>query len=322
MDIGVMGGVIRQEGDSRPLEALYREAIEDATRAEEEGFDSFYVSEHHFMDSQWNPSPLMLLSAIASRTSSIRLSQCILQTPFYEPLRLAEDLATLDLISGGRLSLVCGTASITSEFETYDIPVRERHGRTFETMALIKEVYARDVYDHEGRYFRRPGVRMTTRPVQQPFPIWFGGFGPKNLYRAGRLGFHLQVSGVAVPMVSHWEAGLRDGGHDPDKADLGIFLDISVARDPAEAEDMRERKQAFNAAFVAEYKAERDLPWENLDPWKEAAESGHLTSPLNGFVGTPDQILEAFEPVLGGSRITHFVIGVDRLNAMKLGRRP
>src|SRR5579871_6712095 len=113
MYVGTGGSVIRAPGDNRPLPEIYADVIERAVWTEELGYDFLVMGEHHFMASQWNPSPLMALAAVASRTSRIRLGTNVLLTPLYNPLRLAEDVAVLDNISNGRVELVCGSASIT-----------------------------------------------------------------------------------------------------------------------------------------------------------------------------------------------------------------
>src|SRR5579884_449014 len=100
MDIGMMAEPVnRSDGDTRPLVELYDAALDRILWLEDQGLDFIMVGEHHFMASQWNPSPLMLLAALARRTSRLRLGTNVLLTPFYNPIRLAEDVATLDLLS-------------------------------------------------------------------------------------------------------------------------------------------------------------------------------------------------------------------------------
>src|SRR5579884_2628222 len=159
MDVGLMTvPVNRDAGDRRPLQALYAAAIERAVRAEQSGYDFFLVGEHHFMDSQWNPSPLMVLAGIATRTTRMRLGTNVLLTPLYHPVRLAEDVATLDLLSNGRVDLVCGAGSVRGEFETLGINPDERVGRMWEGMDLVRRAFAEAEFDYQGTHYRYPRV--------------------------------------------------------------------------------------------------------------------------------------------------------------------
>ena len=140
MQVGVYVGFARQAGDKRPLVELYESHLKQAKDAEQLGFDFLDASEHHFKEDQWNPSPLMLLAAIARETSTIKLGSQIILTPFYNPVRLAEDMAVLDNISNGRLAvLTAGSASITREFETFGIDPTERFGRLWETLSILPQ---------------------------------------------------------------------------------------------------------------------------------------------------------------------------------------
>jgi alkanesulfonate monooxygenase SsuD/methylene tetrahydromethanopterin reductase-like flavin-dependent oxidoreductase (luciferase family) len=119
MQIGQLSSpVTRAAGDTRPLKDLYSDAIDRVCQLEQDGFDYFQAGEHHFTENQWNPCPLEILAAIAMRTSILRLGTNVLLTPLYHPMRLAEEAATIDLLSNGRLNLVCGSGSSEFEVET------------------------------------------------------------------------------------------------------------------------------------------------------------------------------------------------------------
>lgn len=299
MEVGTSGHVFRGPGDERPLEALYREVIDEGIAAEADGFDFYSVSELHFVDSQWNPSPLMVLAAIAARTSTIRLGPCVLVTPFYHPLRLAEDVATLDLTSSGRIDLVAGTgADLANQFQSYAISVEERFGRTFEALRILRRCFREEAFDHDGRYYAFKDVRMTTRPIQDPFPIWFAGFGPKNSRRAGRAGYHYHASADGLGVIAEWREGLVEGGHDVGDFNLGVHgAEVYVRGTKRDAEAAHAKLVAQSAAHAADYRAESE---------------GHRARAITPFVGTPDEALTHLEPVLKDSDITHFVLSGDR----------
>ena len=191
MKIGILSqGVSRPAGNTQPLSELYAASIQKAQWLEQMGYDYSLLGEHHFFENQWNPSPLILISAMAQATSVLRLGTNVLLTPFYNPLRLAEDVAVLDNISNGRIELICGSASITREFDTFGIDPDTRFGRVWETMGFLRNAFSKENFDHKGKYYNFPNVSLTTQPVQTPFPLWFGGFGPKMIARAAKEGYH------------------------------------------------------------------------------------------------------------------------------------
>ena len=111
MDIGILPEFRNPTQWAIPIEQVYREGIEKAVAAERLGFDHFWTSEHHFAVDSWSPSLLTILAAAAARTERIRLGTFIIILPFHQPWRVAEDAASVDLISGGRLDLGVGPGS-------------------------------------------------------------------------------------------------------------------------------------------------------------------------------------------------------------------
>lgn len=304
MNIGTGGGVIRSFRDSRPLVELYRTAAAQAVKAEQLGFDFVSVGEHHFAPNQWNPSSLPLLAYFAAQTSRIRVGTNVLVAPYHNPLRVAEDAATVDLLSNGRLDLVMGGGSIVGEFETFGIDPKERWGRMFETLEVVQRSFAEESFDHHGRYFRFPNVRMTTRPVQEPFPLWVATTGPKMIARVARSGYHLQIPGFDSASF-YWDTyadALRKAGRDPNKFNFHIMASIVVAErwDDAAAAEMNAGLKAFRRFYE-----ERETVF---------AGTAHRLDDHPSFkpvAGTPDQVLKHLEPILKNSPVTHLQANLD-----------
>jgi|SRR5579864_8248617 len=306
MDVGMMLTIRNYLDRPEPLTQVYRHNIEDVVYAEQLGFDFVWVSEHHFAPDAWSPSPLHVLTAIAARTTRIELGTNLLLMPFYHPLRLAEDVATLDILSDGRLTgLAVGSGSIEDEFETYGLRSKERWGRLFESLQILRESYARDVYDHLGKYFQFPNIRMTTRPVQRPFPLWVGGFGEQLVTRAGREGYHLQGGG---PYVAKYLAALRDNGFDPADFNHQLFASGHLADTWDRAWDEVQDGLYYHRAFYEQrdWIAHKTVaPPSKLQPPEEMRHDPDTRAP----VGTPHDVLRKLEPLLKDSRITHFGFG-------------
>ena len=321
MYVGIRNALIRQAGDTRPLADIYQDYFDRIVMAEQAGYDFIWFGEHHFMANQWNPSPLLALATVAGRTSHMRLGTSVLLTPFYNPLRLAEDVAQLDVQSHGRVDLVCGTASITGEFETFGIQPAERFGRTFEAMAFVRRCFAEDRFDHHGRYYQIPNVRMTTQPVQQPFPIWFGGFGPKMLHRAGQEGYHLQTGGTDPQgPFGEYLAGLSQGGYEPADFNLATYARFVVVATQSEVPAARERTLASEQARREEYSPRgRDLAFQfRAGPTDLLASETNEHLVLGIPVGTPDQVLKALEPRWKSTRATHLETGLGNPQTITL----
>lgn len=159
----------------RPYDRLYAENLEQVAWAEELGFESVWVSEHHVTDEGYLPSVFPMLAAIAERTRSMRLGTAILLGPFQHPIRFAEDVAVLDQLSGGRLEIGLGVGYREREFDLLDVPIAERAPRTEQLVEIARRVWA------DGT--------VTPPPLQQPEPpFWIGGATPASARRAARLG--------------------------------------------------------------------------------------------------------------------------------------
>ncbi len=163
--------------------SLYDAALDMAQWADEKGFDTIQISEHHGSDDGYLPSPIVLAAAMAARTKRIRLRMSLIILPFHDPLRVAEDLAVLDIISNGRLDVVVGAGYVPEEFEMFGVDLRDR-GRLMENkIAALKNAWSGETFDYEGRQ-----ARVTPTPIQKPHPpLWMGGSSKPAARRAARL---------------------------------------------------------------------------------------------------------------------------------------
>ena len=122
-----------------PNERLYAQTIEQVVFAEQLGFDAVWISEHHFLEDGYCPSLLAVAAHIAARTSRMRIGTSVLLLPFHDPLRVAEDAATVDILSGGRLDLGIGLGYRAEEFEVFGVPRRQRPSRFEESLAILRQ---------------------------------------------------------------------------------------------------------------------------------------------------------------------------------------
>lgn len=207
-------------GSGRTFEQEYREIIDLARLAETLGFDSAWVSEHHGSGDGYMPSLLPTLAAFAAATDHIKLGTGVMLTPFHNPLRLAEDAATVDLISGGRLILGLGLGWREEEFRMFGVPFKERVRRTVETIEVLRLAWSGERFSYEGKVLSFDRVKVTPPPFQRPGPpIWLGGSVEPAIRRAGRLadGYIRTRGGDVEKMrrdLQFLEQGAREAGKD------------------------------------------------------------------------------------------------------------
>ena len=173
----------RFPGDPRTDEDLYAEALDLAVYAEQLGFDSVWTSEHHFVDDGYAPSLLPMCAAIAARTSRVEIGTGLLLVPLHDPIRVAEDAATVDLISRGRLILGLGLGWRAEEFEGFGVPLGERAQRLEHAVDVFRGAWAGEPVAGNGG-----DVIVTPRPGRPGGPpIWIGAGVERAVRRAGRI---------------------------------------------------------------------------------------------------------------------------------------
>jgi len=156
--------------DQSPVQR-YRDTIEQAVHAEGLGFESVWPVEQHFNASlSIMPSPLLMLAAIAERTRTLRLGIGIILLPLSHPLRVAEEIATLDVISNGRVEFGIGRGAIPKHFRGFGIPIAENRDRFIEGLEIIRQAWTSDGFSYHGRFFDLERISVVPKPVQQPHP--------------------------------------------------------------------------------------------------------------------------------------------------------
>jgi probable F420-dependent oxidoreductase len=167
-----------------------------AQRAEQLGYESLWAFQRLLspVDGHWGETyrsvqdPVVTLSYLAGQTSRIRLGVAVLNMPFFAPVLLAKQLATLDIVSGGRLDAGLGIGWSDEEYTAVGVPKDGRGRRAEEFLSLLKTLWTSDVVEHEGEFYRVPPTVMEPKPVQRPHPpVLLGGTAPPALRRAGRL---------------------------------------------------------------------------------------------------------------------------------------
>jgi len=233
-----LAGAIRFHPDQpQPLTKIYDEFCELSVLAEQLGFHRIWLSEHHLAEDGWNSSPMMVLAAIAARTRRIRLGTFVLLLPLHHPLKVAEDIGTLDILCNGRFDFAVGAGPMEIECKAFGVNRTEAYGRCYEALAVIQRFLTEDSVTHHGKHFHFDNVAMTTKSVQKPHPPIFTTplMGPQSWEKSAQRGYNV-ASALHSPTWTEYGTMLAKHGHkrsDVTIASGPVFVHVSDSRDQA-----------------------------------------------------------------------------------------
>lgn len=269
----------------------YRATLDLACETEQHGFDTVWLTEHHMIEDGYSPQMLPLATAIAYRTSTIRIATGVLLLPLHHPLHVAEQAATVDVVSNGRLDLGLGQGYKLEEFRAFDVPREARLARFVEGTEIIRRVLSEDEVTFEGEEYTVRDFTLYPKPVQQPVPIWIGARAKAGIRRAARNGYHL----VGDP-VSYRQA-LEEAGRDPARhfATGGGVVHCAETREQALDEAEFEAHYMW-LKYGEWYRAAGDLPSDE-QTFAEPAPVGEYRKQLagNSLIGSPDDLIVQLE---------------------------
>ncbi|WJN42657.1 LLM class flavin-dependent oxidoreductase [Priestia aryabhattai] len=276
-------------GETLTAQEKFQHVLNQAVLAEKLGFDAYGVGERHgapFLSS----SPPVVLSAIAAKTSHIRLLTTVTVLSILDPVRVAEDYATLDHLSGGRLELIIGKGNDPRHYPLFGITEEEQWESLAERYALLKQLWTEENVTWSGRY-RPPLTNVTTqpRPFQPSIPVWHGSASsPLSTELAAKYGeplfssnsFHPQAKYKAL--IDHYRERFAYYGHDPRKAIVGSGASSLYISDTTE-EAIRRYRPYYNAFSNTEAAKHNQSPFTSLE---DIVQYGPA------LVGSPEQIIE------------------------------
>ena len=214
----------------RSHEQFYHEVLDEAEYAEELGYEGFWVGEHHFQASQRVfPSPQMLLAAISQRTTRLRLGIGVSVLPVNDPVRLAEDMAALDLLSHGRVCFGAGRGYQPHEFAGFHIPMETAKTRFWECLDIIHGLWTQEQFSYTGQYYRCEDTALLPRPIQQPCPpIWVAAASPGSAEEIAKKGYAFCAAPFAsspspqeiAAQLDRYRQTFRAAGHGQPSDDL------------------------------------------------------------------------------------------------------
>jgi alkanesulfonate monooxygenase SsuD/methylene tetrahydromethanopterin reductase-like flavin-dependent oxidoreductase (luciferase family) len=297
-----------------PWQELYRSHLDLAAESEALGYDYAWLSEHHFVDDGYSPSLHTIGGALAARTLRIRIGTFLLLLPLHNPVRIAEDSATLDVISGGRFELGVGLGYRRAEFDDQGIPSSERGGRMEESLEIVRRLLSGETLTFDGKHNRLREVRISPPALQRPHPpIWSGGIVQKAVDRVARMGVDY-LSGGQAEQNRMYDEALRAHGRDPQDFRIAAQRAMYVAPTREQAWEIAARPLQHTARLYRDWFIEaNDSP--DYEPIKIEIPSVEEIVGAQSFdffgeqamVGTPEDVIEQLEDYLSRARLTHLV---------------
>ena len=193
--------LVLQSPSAEPTDVAYRRGVEITQAAEELGFRNMWLAEHHFSTYGYISRPVMFALHLADRTKRIRIGTAVIVLPLHHPLIVAEEIATADILSNGRLDVGLGRGYQHYEFERLGLDLSESRTRWEEAVDVILLALSGQTFTYDGKHFKIPETTVFPQPVQRPHPpIWVTAQSPESIETTVRRGFHLLSGGFGVPI--------------------------------------------------------------------------------------------------------------------------
>jgi probable F420-dependent oxidoreductase len=275
------------------LDRCIDEVIAEAQLAEANGFDSCFFGEHHQDADGFLPSPLIVASAVAARTTRLRVGTSVILLPLHHPVHVAEDVITLDLVSKGRVTLGVGIGYQPADFRAFNVPMEHRMTIFEESIEILRRCWAGEPFSYHGKHYTLDNVQIRPRPFQPSGPpLWIGASVPAAARRAGRVadGFVGTPSTSlenATRLAEIYTHAAREAGRQPEVIQM---RDAWVAPTRAEAE------QVYGPHVMTAYR----YYWENrLAEFRNLSADAQFTleslAPDRLVLGDPETCVREFQ---------------------------
>jgi alkanesulfonate monooxygenase SsuD/methylene tetrahydromethanopterin reductase-like flavin-dependent oxidoreductase (luciferase family) len=297
------------------------EAIEQAVYAESLGFDSVWLAEHHFSPYGLIGSPLTAAAAIAARTERIRIGTAVLVLPFYNPIRLAEECALIDVLSGGRLDIGYGRGYQPREFRGFGIDPAESRQRTKEAVDVLKLAWTAERFSYDGEFNKLDDISVFPKPVQDPHPPLYQAATSIDSFRlAGEAGARILTSPNFTPLhvvkkqFDVYSTALEGAGHEIDDFRRPLMHQVYVASDDQDAFDTPRPYVEWNEALKKNLipGADGEAPAVGYESWARIARNVKASTyeqraAEGSMFATPDQIGERVSTLVNEIGVTELI---------------
>lgn len=302
------------QSTTTPWPDLFEQSLEQLALGLQHGVKAAFVAEHHFLQDNWVPSPLVACAGISGRFPGLTVGTDVLLLPLHHPVRVAEDCAVLDNLTRGKFILGVGLGWRDEEFRAYGVSRPERVGRLVESLELVRRLLGETSVTHQGRYFTVEGLTITPRPVQQPHPpIWLGAIVPEAVKRAGRLGLvWIMPPGLDLERLRELQAVYLD--HlDPAERAAGVGRTRPLRREAVVAPTMETAWALARPTLDYEY----GVVYRDLYPdYPRGGTVKDFAQYARGrfLIGPPEVVLEEIDRYKAALAPTHLILRIHLPN--------
>ena len=314
-----------------------KDAFDDSlvliNEAEKLGVDALWLAEYHFNPGRVLASPITIFGNVAARTENIRLGTAVILLPLANPLRVAEEIATLDLISGGRVEFGIGRGTFPNVHEGFNSPFEESRGRFDESLEIIQKAWTNETFSFEGEYYKFEDVTVTPKPYQKPHPpIRVGVTSVDSFAATGRMGRSMIINPSRVftleglkPHIEAYHQAWKDAGH-KGKGTVGLRIPIYLSEDSQKAYDDPMESALFSMGRLSDRTAKYDGRLGTTGDWGAEAEAIKNMSYDDWFrdkvaYGTPDSVTDKLQMLTEELGLDQIMFEVNFGNLIPLGNQ-
>jgi alkanesulfonate monooxygenase SsuD/methylene tetrahydromethanopterin reductase-like flavin-dependent oxidoreductase (luciferase family) len=233
-----------------PLATIYDRAFQRTRIMDETGYDAVWLAEHHFSTYSVCPSVHVMGTHIAAHTKRLRIGTAVSLAGFYHPLRLAEEVALLDHLSGGRVNWGAGRGFDASEHKVFGVDPKDSYPKFRENVEIVLKAWGSDKFTHHGEFWDFEDIEVLPKPLQDPMPVWLAAASNEAIEWAAEKGFsimmspHAGYSDIADKKVFYRQT-LESAGHEYGRRDIPVARTIALAETQEEAEAIGRRGAEF-----------------------------------------------------------------------------
>ena len=290
MQFGMFGSAqARRGGPNDDSGAGFREFVDRNVEAEALGYHSTFLVEHHFTGFGQVSASLNLLTWIGARTKTLRLGTAVMVLPWHNPVLLAEQIATLDLLSDGRVDAGIGKGYRQREFEGFSVPIEESDARFVECLEVMMKAWTSDTpWSHKGTYWQYDDIVVEPPSVQKPHPkLWMGAGSPRSITQVADYGFDMLLGQydsfeTIVEEVNLFKSLVEAKGETFDPMRVGVARSVNIVDTKAEYD------AAIDARMAGRRRTQNLAQRPDFEDTREIAELGTI-------YGTPDQVAEKIQ---------------------------
>ena len=305
--------LLMQSPSARSSEEIYGRALDTAQAAEELGFRNIWLAEHHFSTYGYVARPLQLATYIAAKTTRLRVGTAVIVVPLHHPLIVAEEIATLDVLAGGRFDIGLGRGYQRYEFERLGLDLDTARQRWEESVDVIVKALSGEPFTHDGELFQIPETTIFPQPVQKPHPpIWVTAQSPESVDATVRRGFNLLTGGFGVPLERMGEFRQQfdratSAADVPERPEVGVQRAVYVTDSEADARAAAEEAR-WNMRVTLSLRNQYERVEDGRAIPVPAPNEPDTDDLLDRYlvIGTPDTVIRQIGRVQEHVGISHF----------------